>query len=48
MTTLALLAIVMVVVIAGTGLITFRRRARGRAGASGQRPRAPSSWDQTW
>lgn len=48
MTTLALLAIVMIVVIAGAGLIAFRRRARGRAGVPGQRPRAPSSWDQTW
>ena len=48
MTALLLLAIVMVIVIAGTGLTAFRRRARGRAGVPGQRPRAPSSWDQTW
>jgi hypothetical protein len=47
-TALTLLAIVMVVVIAGTGLIAFQRRARGRAGVPGQRPRAPSSWDEPW
>lgn len=48
MTALVLLAIGVVVVIAGTGLIVFRGRARGRASVAGPRPSAPSSWDQPW